>query len=560
MAESSTPLHLKVFNSKVELSTQDSSILKAAKSQLKISYRDPRKPSEFLSIYLGRGDFFPSGYLEQFAKRLHRKGIPFTVEDLRSDPVRSARFKFKLPFELKPHQLEAIQSTEANDRGIISSPTASGKSAVIGGIINEKKTISLIVTINTTVRDELNRSFKEWFGSSASTTTVPTKPWAPGLNEKPPEQDCEDEVETESEAVSDETPSFDFLFKKKAPKEKRKPYEVFKERQLKSIKKQIETGSWFKPITVICYHSLSQLPPEYLDQVGLIIVDECQTASIEAIRNAIFRAENARCCYGLSATPWRDQPQLFRLMQSAIGSEIIYDYPMHLAIEEQVVAKPSLNMILSPLPEKWLRSTKDPRKIIDDGIIRNKDRNRYVVKKAIDLFEDGGRVLIALEETGHFEGKMVEVGRKNVGVDEDGNPIEKRILEREKDVSYSLKVLFEERGVKVHYISGNDSSAEKNRKIKALNESNEPFILVGTLAIGVGTDLPRINKVFIASGGKSSIRFMQWIGRGMRTAGEIGKTLEVFMFMDAWNARAKSWSAARMRIFAKQYPGCKIFA
>jgi superfamily II DNA or RNA helicase len=538
-------LHLKINNSKVEIVTGDSDLLKKCKSLLKIFYVDGRDKTKLHSIYVGRGNFFPTGFLSQFEKKAKRKKIEYTVEDLRSDAVKHHSFTFNPMLSPRQHQIDCMKAIGSNNVGIVSSPTGSGKSFMIASTIAEKNTPTLVIVPTTLVRDSLAESFKLWFGAKAVSTEVPVKPWAP----KPKEES--EELSGEVSSPDDDADLFPFLTKKKKKsKTSGNPFERMKIQQYEAVQRKIARGNWFKPITILCYNSLPQLPREYVRSVGCVIIDECHTASVEAIRDCLFNAEEAIYRYGFSATPWRDQNHMLKLMQSALGAEIIFDYAPEDAIDEGMIAKPNLNIIQSEFPETFLKKVKDFRRIVDEGIIRNKARNMQIVKKAIELCADNHQVFIAVNEISQFEGKMIVVSE-----DEFGN----REYERELDISYSLSSLFRDRGQEVFTIFGDDTSKEKMKQMKELREMECGFILIGTMAFGLGADVPGIDKVIMAGGGKSSINFLQRLGRGTRTTEDEDKQLEVFDFMDRWNMTAKNHSIERVKIFTKYYKGCKVY-
>ena len=75
---------------------------------------------------------------------------------------------------------------------------------------------------------------------------------------------------------------------------------------------------------------------------------------------------------------------------------------------------------------------------------------------------------------------------------------------------------------------------------------------VGTISVGEGTDMPYIDVVILASGGKSSIRLLQRIGRGLRTP-EGKDSLLVIDFQDWFNPILLRHSLARQKTFREYY-------
>lgn len=538
---------LKQFNSKIEIIGTEEE-LRIAKKLLYIYYPHPQNKALFQSVYLGRKNSFPAGYLSQFEIKAKKKNIHYSIEDHRDLNYERIKLKYNAPYELMTHQKEAVEAIKNNTVGIISSPTGSGKSLMIGATIAEHCASTLIICPTTDIKDNLAETFGEMFGHRNVSSVVPIFPWIPGVGETK-----KDEASSEESTQSDNP--FDYLLKPKKTKLKSKnSWEDFRRKQIESVERKRNSNKWFKPITVVCWHSIPNLPKEYIKRVSCIIVDECHTSAIKDIRKLLYEAESAIFRYGFSATPWRDQPHLFKLMQSALGSDVIYDYPVEEAIEDNVVAKPNLNIIEASFPEKFLKKSRNYREIIDFGIIRNKARNQQIVKKAIELYDDNNRVFIAINEIGQYEGKSV-VKIKNIN----GEKVE--VMEIEEDTSYCLKTLFEEKDVPVFFVSGDTSKKEKKEIISRLEETENGFILIGTMAIGIGTDIPPINKIIMGSTTtkNESIKFIQRIGRGMRTGGEKGKELEVFDFMDRWNALTKKYTIDRIKIFSKHFKGCKVF-
>lgn len=113
-----------------------------------------------------------------------------------------------------------------------------------------------------------------------------------------------------------------------------------------------------------------------------------------------------------------------------------------------------------------------------------------------------------------------------------------------------LKKRFEQLGVTPNIIFGEMRDWEKNDTIKKVGNYNGSLITIGTMAVGQGTDMPYVNAVILASGGKSTIRFIQRIGRGSR------KTTEDFMvidFFDWFHETLIKHSIERQQTFKKEY-------
>jgi superfamily II DNA or RNA helicase len=103
-------------------------------------------------------------------------------------------------------------------------------------------------------------------------------------------------------------------------------------------------------------------------------------------------------------------------------------------------------------------------------------------------------------------------------------------------------------------IHGELPSFEKEQKIQKVGKHKGAMITIGTMAVGIGTDMPEINVVIIASSGKSTIRFLQRIGRGSRRT---SASFLVIDFFDWFHPKLMDYSKSRMRTFNSEYKNPK---
>jgi superfamily II DNA or RNA helicase len=113
-----------------------------------------------------------------------------------------------------------------------------------------------------------------------------------------------------------------------------------------------------------------------------------------------------------------------------------------------------------------------------------------------------------------------------------------------KPMAVALSKLFNDKGVKANYvISGTKdgvtgatiSGVENERKIKKFREG-ELEVLVNVNILTEGTDLPKVQSVFLARPTKSTILMTQMIGRGLRGVGADGtKDAYIVSFIDDWH-------------------------
>lgn len=295
---------------------------------------------------------------------------------------------------------------------------------------------------------------------------------------------------------------------KKTPKNK--PFKIKKKPTIKS-----------SDITVLCFSSLPETSLEFLESIECVIIDECHHSSAVTIREALDLMPKAAYRYGFSATPWRDKSSEHKLLLSALGENVIYELGGKEAVDMGIIAKPRYQVITSPTPDQWLQDDRNWRSIVEKGIVGNVTRNKTIVKKAIDLYENNHNVFICVDEIGHLE-----------------------ILQKR----------FQDQGIDVLIVHGEQKEEININNIKKIAETTKGLISIGTMAVGEGTDMPNISAVILASGGKASIRFLQRIGRGTRLTNGKNEVL-VIDFEDWFNPTLLKHFRARKKIFNKYFEG-----
>lgn len=534
--------------------------LKAVKKCLRLWVKNPQDKTQFFSIQINRGNKFLTGYLEKLKEKLQKKNIPFVVEEKRTYPgTGTEKLNMKCEFDLMPHQEGALAAIKENSLGVISCPTASGKSEIIYRTIDHFKHVTLVVVPNESIQFRMQKDLQKYFGTKNVSIDVPDRP-SQAMLEKMEQFKTQNSVNkpvkksffAELYETTETKAKIDFGYgdeeKVTSPTLKKKKdfgYSDVEDNENESEKKPKRKGLasrtplrvktplvakstfgsnkkvWHKPITILCYQSLPKLPQWYLDLITLVQIDECHTGATETIRAALMRMPNAAYKFGFSATPWRDAQHELELLKAALSDNIIYEYAIEKAIEDEVVANLEYNMINADTPEEFLKNVRNPRTIMEKGIVNNLTRNRQIVKKAIDEYTDNRGVFIAIDEIAH------------------GN---------------ILVEMFKNKGITPYFLHGQLKGSEKQKMIEELFDFEGPYICIGTMAVGIGTDIPTINSVILASWGKSTIRMIQRIGRGMRA-----DALKVYDFWDWFNNSLKKHSLERLRTFRKYYKKSAVF-
>lgn len=215
---------------------------------------------------------------------------------------------------------------------------------------------------------------------------------------------------------------------------------------------------------------------ELLSLAKVHIFDECHLAACNTIQE-ICKNIDPEHIYGMSASPWRDDGADL-LIESVLGRNII-DVSASYLIDNGFLVQPNIKFIKVPAyPEKL---TKQYQTIYKKYIVENPIRNGIVVRGAIALVEQGYQTLVLYNSVAHGAFLASEISK------------------------YTPCIL----------LSGKDSS-DVREKAKQQLEKGEIRCIIASKIFDIGVDLPSLSGLVIASGGKSSVRALQRIGRVIR--------------------------------------------
>lgn len=206
------------------------------------------------------------------------------------------------------------------------------------------------------------------------------------------------------------------------------------------------------------------------------IFDECHLAACKTIQE-ISHNITPEYIYGMSASPWRDD-NADLLIECVLGKNIV-NIPASYLIERGFLVKPIIKFIPVAPPAQKLK--KSYPTIYKSYIIENPIRNGIIVRGAQKLVEQGYQTLVLYNSVAH------------------GNLLYQEIT---KHVPCVL-------------LSGKDSTETRETAKKRL-ENREINCIIASKIFDIGVDLPSLSGLVIASGGKSSVRALQRIGRVIR--------------------------------------------
>lgn len=267
-----------------------------------------------------------------------------------------------------------------------------------------------------------------------------------------------------------------------------------------------------KPYTVAMVQSYGKYPIKKLCIGYEVIIGDEIHHCIEANSKygKIMRTHLAPVKIGFTATVPTDHKDA--LMLEGLVGPVIGELSIAEAVGMGSMAEPHVTLINVPYNtnvgehRKW-------KDLYKHGIVNNRVRNGLLLKAVKERLAKGLTCLIMVKELAH------------------GN---------------NLSKLAQLMGFDAVFIHGKHASGERNRVREALN-NRELNCVITTDIWREGVDIPTLNVVVNAAGGKSEIQTLQVIGRGARRA-EGKDTVEIIDFVDVYRYLAEHF-ARRMQLY-----------
>lgn len=391
--------------------------------------------------------FFYSGYLLDIMRYYKTEKI-----SIQSDIPKYISKEANFPDFLYKHQVKILKAIFKNKRGLIQSPTGSGKSYIISECVCKffNEGMHTIITVPTI--DLLNQLKEDIINYSKSSKSV-VIPEDIGL-------------------IGGGNFDTDLNYK----------------------------------IHITIPQSLCKLDKtkEVINRCQVLIADEVHTTATETYGSIIKEAVNTQVRIGLSATPWTNQEN-HKLLQGFFGNTIcsITESDM---IKDGVIMEPQFLFYTSPkgfVPNKIGEfacnignlSTGHRYKILNQVynylILNNSGRNKKIVELALKRSTpELGPVIIIVN-------KVNDIGKK-VGH------------------ATILKTMFEAKRKQVSVISGSIKKKDRVSIIEDLKNNNIDIVIAGPKVLTAGVNIPSLSTAILAGAGKSDTDLIQRIGRLLR--------------------------------------------
>ena len=235
------------------------------------------------------------------------------------------------------------------------------------------------------------------------------------------------------------------------------------------------------PITMATVQTFSKIAPEkYCDLFEVILVDEAHhTNSIESQFGQILTNSIAPVKIGFTATlPGSRETKL--ALEGIIGP-VVGNITIQQGVDMQIMAKPSVKLLSVPY-NALFGDIKKYAELYSKAIVENRARNSLIAREALLFKARGLSTLIIVKE--------IMQGNNLVDI---------------------LRV----RGANCIFVEGKTPGETREQVKKQLNQKTTPIVIC-TAVWKEGVNIPSLNCVINACGGKSEIATLQAIGRGLR--------------------------------------------
>jgi len=277
----------------------------------------------------------------------------------------------------------------------------------------------------------------------------------------------------------------------------------------------IGDGIWeYKFITVAMIQTLSNAKDlSMFHDTSVVIIDECHHTGSDQMMNVLGKIPG-RYRFGFSGTPLKGDVLADMKLISATG-DVVCDVTNMELIEGGYSAKPVIKMCIIERDgdDDWELIY---RKAYTSLIVENEDRNNKIVEFAK---ESTGTVLILVSRLDH--------GRKLRDM-----------------IPGSV------------FIHGSDSSEYRMEMLLHMRDHSGVFI--ASPIFDEGIDVPRVDTVILACGGKSYVKLLQRIGRGMRKKDDGKNELIIIDFIDDTNKYLLKHSDRRIKTYVSEGFDAKV--
>lgn len=267
-------------------------------------------------------------------------------------------------------------------------------------------------------------------------------------------------------------------------------------------------GEWHPDIVTVAMIQTLQNKLKKLDMSKnkLLFIDECHHLSSDQAMD-VFNHIPGCYRYGLSGTPIKYDLLADMKLLAATG-DIIYELENEYLIKHEYSAKPYIELKVIELDDDiiWKMDYTDA---VDQLIVHNFNRNKAVFEYAVKAT---GTVLVIVDRIEH--GKLLN-----------------------KMIPGSV------------FVYGSDTTERRREILDRMRSTSGVYI--ASPIFDEGIDVPSVDTLVYAAGGRSNVKLLQRIGRGMRKK-EGDNTLHILDFIDDTNKHLLEHSNDRLDSYIRE--------
>jgi len=257
---------------------------------------------------------------------------------------------------------------------------------------------------------------------------------------------------------------------------------------------------------VTTYQNPELKKEKFMEQFDIHVYDECHHVAAKSLYTLAMKCKTSAKLIGVSATTTREDREDMRIF-GALGP-VIYTIPRDELIRLGFLANAKVFYLQPRFPNDGKYMTYQEVYVTD--IVENDDRNDMIISTALEEAKNQRKILILVSQITHGE----------------------YLYNQLKDGKY-----------KVAFMNG---------KVKDRGrDMNQYNIIIATSIYDEGYDLPTLDTIILAAGGKSSIKLTQRIGRVLRPKHD-GREAHIYDFEDTPKYLRKHYMK-RMGILAEDF-------
>jgi len=238
---------------------------------------------------------------------------------------------------------------------------------------------------------------------------------------------------------------------------------------------------WFNRVVMSTIQSIHKIDREdYMHYFHVVMVDEAHRVSAtDNMYAEVLRNLMAPIRLGFTAT--EPTSELGQMAMEGLLGPVIGEVTIEEAAELGILAKPRVKLLKTPYSPA-IKQTKKYADVYQRGIVENNDRNNLIAHTIIKHAEAGDISLIFVNRIEH---------------------------------GLNLQIKFNEMGKNVPFVRG-DMQPKERLNIKHSLIEKRSRIAIATTAWKEGINIPSLDVIFNAGGGKDELSVLQLIGRGLR--------------------------------------------